>query len=149
MSLPCAFMLAATIFGAATHAQDIDWADGDLPLTTAHPTGTAAPAHDASLATSNPVTQIVEAAQFGVPRDAKFVFCDGEDCPARTLKHLEIPLPSAPLAPAALPAPLSHPAPSFSTLQAELPKPPAPKQKKPKKKRNKHHVARKPKTDCR
>jgi hypothetical protein len=31
--------------------------------------------------------------QFGMPADAKFVFCEGEDCPARSLKHFAVATP--------------------------------------------------------
>ena len=28
--------------------------------------------------------------QFGMPADTKFVFCEGQDCPARSLKHFAV-----------------------------------------------------------
>jgi hypothetical protein len=41
----------------------------------------------------NPLDRLSDVVQFGVPRDAKFVFCDGEDCPERSIKHLYVPPP--------------------------------------------------------
>ena len=48
--------------------------------------------------------------QFGLPRDAKFIFCSGEDCPQRTTKTMATPKPAAlvvaasrPVVPALLP----------------------------------------------
>jgi hypothetical protein len=43
--------------------------------------------------------------QFGMPADAKFVFCEGQDCPARSLKHFAeaTPVVRTPAAPVAAP----------------------------------------------
>lgn len=60
----------------------------------------AGPAGAQSLAPPASVVQTFDVVQFGVPRDARFVFCDGEDCPQRSIKHLQ-PLPS--------PAPVQSP----------------------------------------
>lgn len=49
-----------------------------------------------SLNQPNPVDRLSDVVQFGVPRDSKFVFCDGEDCPERSLKHLSLPPPPQP-----------------------------------------------------
>ncbi|CBW77291.1 unnamed protein product (plasmid) [Mycetohabitans rhizoxinica HKI 454] len=45
----------------------------------------------------SPIERLPDVVQFGVPRDAKFVFCDGEDCPERSIKHLHIPPPPLPM----------------------------------------------------
>lgn len=29
--------------------------------------------------------------QFGMPHDSQFLFCHGEDCPARSIKHIALP----------------------------------------------------------
>lgn len=47
-----------------------------------------------TLGEENPVSKVVEVVQFGLPDDAKFVFCEGADCPERSAKHLmALPVP--------------------------------------------------------
>ena len=55
--------------------------------------------------------------QFGMPADAKFVFCDGEDCPARSLKHFAV---ATQVARAPMAAPYLAPFPSKTLDLAEL-----------------------------
>lgn len=40
-----------------------------------------------TLGEPNPVDRISNVVQFGLPADAKFVFCDDRDCPERTVKN--------------------------------------------------------------
>lgn len=89
-------------------------------------------------------------AQFGLPADAKFVFCDGEDCPSRSLKHFAV---APPVARVTLDAPYIPPI-AVKTLEpAELAQtkqeiyipPKAALAKKPKPKRRPAKVA----IDCR
>ena len=47
-----------------------------------------------ALASQAPLPQPRDVAQFGMPADAKFVFCTTHDCPERSLKHLATPMPS-------------------------------------------------------
>ncbi len=88
--------------------------------------------------------------QFGMPADAKFVFCDGEDCPSRSLKHFAM---ASPVARVPLDLPYIPPI-AVKTLEpAELPQtqqeiyipPKAALAKKPKPKRRPAKVA----IDCR
>lgn len=51
----------------------------------------AGPAGAQSLSQSVAVEQTFDVVQFGVPREARFVFCDGADCPQRSIKHLQLP----------------------------------------------------------
>ena len=51
----------------------------------------AGPAGAQSLSQSASVGQTFDVVQFGVPREARFVFCDGADCPQRSIKHLQLP----------------------------------------------------------
>lgn len=53
-------------------------------------------AHAQALNQPNPLDRLSDVVQFGVPRDTKFVFCDGEDCPERSIKHLYVPPPPPP-----------------------------------------------------
>ncbi len=43
------------------------------------------------------IERLSDVVQFGVPRDTKFVFCDSEDCPERSIKHLHVPPPPLPM----------------------------------------------------
>lgn len=82
----------------------------------------------------SPVDRLSDVTQFGVPRDAKYIFCDGADCPERSIKHLHVPPPPPPPAPApvVIPQPQSiQPPVELSPAKVEAPKS-APK-KKPKK----------------
>lgn len=47
--------------------------------------------HAQVLNETNPVGRLSDVTQFGVPRDAKFVLCSGEDCPDRSIKHFSEP----------------------------------------------------------
>jgi hypothetical protein len=51
-----------------------------------------------SVIESDPIVHTYGIEQFGMPRDARFVFCDGDDCADRTLKHLPDPPVVTPLA---------------------------------------------------
>lgn len=44
-----------------------------------------------SLGQPDSLDQTFEVVQFGVPREARFVFCYGADCPQRSIKHLQLP----------------------------------------------------------
>jgi outer membrane biosynthesis protein TonB len=81
----------------------------------------------------SPVDRLSDVTQFGVPRDAKYIFCDGADCPERSIKHLHVPPPPPPApAPVVIPQPQSiQPPVELSPAKVEAPKS-APK-KKPKK----------------
>lgn len=80
----------------------------------------------------SPVDRLSDVTQFGVPRDAKYIFCDGADCPERSIKHLHVPPPAPAPVPAVIPQPQSiQPPAELSPAKVEAPKP-APK-KKPKK----------------
>ena len=51
------------------------------------------------------VKRTMDVAQFGMPRDAKLIFCDSQDCPERSTKTLTLLNPVlAPLAPPPPPA---------------------------------------------
>lgn len=41
-----------------------------------------------TLGEPNPVDRISNVVQFGLPADAKFVFCDDSECPERSVKNL-------------------------------------------------------------
>jgi len=57
----------------------------------------AANTHAQILTSSGRGPQILSVEQFGMPHDATFVFCQGDICPQRSLKHLAMPqLASAP-----------------------------------------------------
>lgn len=86
-----------------------------------------------SLNQANPLDRLSDVVQFGVPRDTKFVFCDGEDCPERSIKHLNVPTPPPP----PVKAPVM-PAPQSIQPPEELSQAKVPANKKPlKKKRRK------------
>lgn len=77
-----------------------------------------------------------EVVQFGVPRDARFVFCDGADCPQRSIKHLQLPpAPTPKLDESVQPVPqLIQPAEALSPVNV------TPRHKPPRKKRGKPGV---------
>jgi hypothetical protein len=59
----------------------------------------------------------LDVSQFGVPRDAKFIFCNGEDCPERSTKTMATLKPAAPV----IAVPLAAlPQPQFVQLPVEL-----------------------------
>lgn len=88
-----------------------------------------------SLNQPNPLDRLSDVVQFGVPRDTKFVFCDGGDCPERSIKHLYVPPP--PPSPPQVKE-LVMPAPQSIQPPEELSRAKEPIKKKPlKKKRNK------------
>jgi hypothetical protein len=77
-----------------------------------------------SLGEPAPVKRMLDVAQFGVPRDAKYIFCDGQDCPDRTRKTLTSPQP-LPTAHAVVvpPQPQSMPLPAeFSSTNVKSPR---------------------------
>lgn len=83
-----------------------------------------------TLSQPSPVDRLSDVTQFGVPRDAKYIFCDGADCPERSIKHLHVPPP--PPVPVVIPQPQPiQPPVELSPAKVEAPKL-APK-KKPKK----------------
>ena len=76
-----------------------------------------------SLGEPAPARRMLDVAQFGVPRDAKYIFYDGQDCPDRTKKTLTSsqPLPTT-QAVVALPQPQSMPLPAgFSSANVKSP----------------------------
>ena len=80
----------------------------------------------------SPVDRLSDVTQFGVPRDAKYIFCNGADCPERSIKHLHVPPPPPPPAPVVIPQPQSiQPPVELSPAKVEAPKPAT--KKKPKK----------------
>lgn len=87
-----------------------------------------------SLGQPGGLDQTFEVVQFGVPREARFVFCYGGDCPQRSIKHLQLP-PAAPprLDEPALPVPESiQPAENLSPVNVSPPhQPPRKKPSKP------------------
>lgn len=96
-----------------------------------------AAANAQSLNQPNPLERLSDVVQFGVPRDTKFVFCDSEDCPERSIKHLYIaPLPPPPAVQDVMPAPQSIQPPDLSRAKVE----PKPVKKTAKKKRKKPAV---------
>ena len=44
------------------------------------------------LSNPNPVGRVSDVAQFGVPRDSKYIFCEDENCPERSVKHIQSPI---------------------------------------------------------
>lgn len=93
-----------------------------------------------SLANESPVNRVLEVAQFGLPSDAKFIFCEGWDCPDRTVKTLTSPQPivrpAKPAPPVLLPQPQSvqPPAelsPAKPPVKKTIKKKPAPKKRAP------------------
>lgn len=100
-----------------------------------------------SLGEPAPVGRVMDVTQFGVPRDAKLIFCDEPDCPTRTVKTLTSPKP--PALPARSPAVSIEPQPQSVQTPAVLspakvvpPEVPA-KKAAPKKRRVPRHI------DCR
>jgi len=77
------------------------------------------PAFAQTLIDPTPAPRAMDVSQFGVPRDAKFIFCNGEDCPERTTKTMTTPKPAAP-APVALRPPIAAVMPQSIQLPAEL-----------------------------
>ena len=55
------------------------------------------PPANASLGTPSPVSRVSGVVQFGMPGDHKYVFCNTNECPDRTLKHIAEPPPPPPL----------------------------------------------------
>jgi hypothetical protein len=72
-------------------------------------------AHVQSLGEPTGVNRVMEVGQFGVPQDAKYIFCDGQDCPERSTKTLTTAK--------ALPA--QAPAVPVQLIQKQLVQPPA------------------------
>lgn len=79
----------------------------------------------------SPVDRLSDVTQFGVPRDAKYIFCDGADCPERSIKHLHVPSPPPAPVPVVTPQPQSiQPPAELSPAKVEAPKPAAKKRLK-------------------
>lgn len=96
----------------------------------------AGPACAQSLSQSAAVKQTFDVVQFGVPREARFVFCDGADCQQRSIKHLQLPpAPTPKLDESVQPVPqLIQPAEALSPVNV------TPRHKPPRKKRGKPGV---------
>ena len=102
------------------------------------------PASAQTLIEPSQVPKAMDVTQFGVPRDAKYVFCNGEDCPERSTKTVPAPkvvdpapLITRPVAPVVLPQ-ATQPPPELSRAKVEPPtrgKAAAPKKKPVRKKR--------------
>ena len=98
-----------------------------------------------SLGEPAPVRRVMDVAQFGMPRDAKLIFCDGQDCPDRSTKTLTSPKPVAVIQPPT-PVPVVVPQPQSIQPPAEL----SPAKVTPPKKLKKKvaHKPRAPRMDC-
>lgn len=86
-----------------------------------------------SMTEPSPIQKLTEIHQFGVPRDAKYIFCDSGECPERTAKHLHIPSPKPPVvmpAPQTIQPPFITEAKEVPTKQKATPHKPKPKRKK-------------------
>lgn len=97
-----------------------------------------------SMAEPSPIHKLAEIQQFGVPRDAKYIFCDSGDCPERTAKHLHIPTSKPP---AVMPAPQTI-QPPIITEAKEPPKPRKAKAQKQKQKPKQKPKKRAAKVAC-
>ena len=75
------------------------------------------PATAQTLIEPSQAPKAMDVTQFGVPRDAKYVFCNGEDCPERSTKT--VPAPKV-VAPAPV---ITRPVAPFVPLQATQPPP--------------------------
>lgn len=98
-----------------------------------------------SLGEPAPINRVMDVTQFGMPRDAKLIFCDGQDCPERTVKTLTSPKPVAPPPPP--PAPVVTPQPQSVQPPAAL----SPAKVAPTKKHTKKVAPKKkraPRMDC-
>ena len=69
-----------------------------------------------ALAQGGPLRRLA-VVQFGMPADAKFVFCDEQDCPTRSLKHFAV---AQPVARPSIAVPYLAPVPSKTLEPAEL-----------------------------
>ena len=67
--------------------------------------GSQTPSSAQVLGEPNPVGRSLTVRQFGIPRDAKYIFCDGSDCPERTTKTLASPRPAGAQKPVAIDVP--------------------------------------------
>lgn len=95
-----------------------------------------APAYAQTLIEPSQGPKAMDVIQFGVPRDAKYVFCNGADCPERSTKTVPAPKAAAPapvinrpVAPV-VPLQATQPPPELSRAKVE----PPPKAKAAKKK---------------
>jgi len=95
-----------------------------------------------SLGDPSPVNRVMNVNQFGIPSDAKYIFCQGEDCGERTTKTLTNSKPIyTPTPVAELPHPQSVQLPTeLLPVKSQLPKPVTQKPK------HKKHAVKK---DCR
>lgn len=94
-----------------------------------------------SLGEPQPINKLMDSAQFGMPSDAKYIFCDGEDCPDRTRKTLTAPKAVVAQAPVVV-----MPRPQSVAPPAELS--PAKEPVKKAKKKIKRKPKRKPQVEC-
>ncbi len=75
-----------------------------------------------SLAEPSPINKVMGANQFGMPQDAKFIFCEGGDCPDRTTKSMPAPTqPPSPIVVAPPQPPLGIP-PELSRAKEAVPR---------------------------
>lgn len=78
------------------------------------------PPTNASLGVPSPVSRVSGVEQFGMPGDHKYVFCNTNECPDRTLKHMaELPPPP----PLVMPKPVVEPPVIEEREEAPPPKP--------------------------
>ena len=96
----------------------------------------ASAANAQALNQPNPVDRLSDVVQFGVPRDTKFVFCENDDCPERSTKHLFVP-PPPPLPLPAVPEEVAPPPQSIQPPPEELSRAKVPAKKKPAKPKRK------------
>ncbi|MEN9905441.1 MAG: hypothetical protein RLZZ555_2006 [Pseudomonadota bacterium] len=83
-----------------------------------------------SLGQTRELDRLFDVAQFGVPREARFVFCDGEECPQRSIKHLQVaPAQSPRFEQPELPVPESE-LPEEESPRVQVPPKPRPLKKK-------------------
>lgn len=89
-----------------------------------------------SLGDPQPINKLMESAQFGMPSDAKYIFCDGDDCPDRTRKTLTAPKAEVAQKPVVvMPRPQSMvPPPELSPAKVVVKKPKKKIKRKPKRK---------------
>lgn len=101
------------------------------------------PASAQTLIDATQAPKAMDVSQFGVPRDAKYVFCNGADCPERSTKTVPAPKVAAPtpvitrpVAPM-VPPQATQPPPELSRAKVEPPPKAkaAPKKKPVRKKR--------------
>lgn len=85
------------------------------------------PASAQTLIETSQAPKAMDVTQFGVPRDAKYVFCNGADCPERSTKTMPVPKVTSPtpinprpLAPV-MPPQATQPPPELSRAKVKAP----------------------------